>query len=187
MMRSRCYVLCVVALLLNGCAGWKPATGQRHIDSSHGYSFATPSDWYQVPNSVVAFDAAFTRDGTPLQVLGVNFQNHRQVFDHIGVLSSTRLLPHELAEHFVAELMTEMSLDTLKVLESRPVSVAGRLGVDLVLEYRVPTGLRYRWRLALVSTKEGVLSIQLLTPALHFFERHQADFEAVLSSVSIVE
>lgn len=186
-MRSRRAALCAVLLLLNGCAGWKSTTGQRHVESSHGYSFSTPIGWYQVPGSVVSFDAAFTRDGTPLQLLGVNFQNHSQVFDHIGARSSTRLLPHELAEHFVAELMAEMSLDTLEVLESRPVSVAGRIGVDLVLEYRVQTGLRYRWRLALVSTGKGVLSIQLLTPALHFFERHQADFDAVVSSFSLAE
>lgn len=87
----------------------------------------------------------------------------------------------------MAELMAEMSLDTLEVLESRPVSVAGRIGVDLELEYRFQTGLRYRWRLVLVSTDKGVLSIQLLTPALHFFERHQADFEAVASSLSLTE
>lgn len=182
---AACAVLLGALVLTTGCATWEPGEGEEYVDSRRGFALTESEGWYRSPFRARGF-LTYTKDGPDLQYIIVGRKKHKDAFKAIDRESSVNDLPQTLAENFVADIKASLGLDLIDILENTPAQVGGFPGFMVELEYKTPSGLRYRERVYGAATKNGLYSIEYRAPVLHYFERDLPDFERIRNSFKIV-
>ncbi len=167
---------------LAACAPWTRVDQASRLETKRDdYTLELPLGW--VRHTASANDFFVTRDGPALNYIVVNRQPHDKKLPHTKRETRADMLPHEIAELTLAEWKSAESTANLEVISNAPVMLGGRPAVRVHVRFKNDRGLPIeRVMVALVDTK-GRLSIQYEAPAIVYFQRGLADFEAMVASV----
>jgi hypothetical protein len=167
---------------LGACTPWtRVDPGSRTESRRDDYTLELPLGWVKRTTDTNGFFV--TRDGPALNYIAVNRQPHDRKLPRTKRETRADMLPHELAELAIAEWKSSEATANLAVLSSTPVRVGGRPAVRVHIRYKNERGLPIeRVMVGLVDSK-GRLSIQYEAPAIVYFQRGLADFEAMVASV----
>jgi hypothetical protein len=185
----RLVVLAATCALLTGCfrktTPWDPIDG--HYDSGNwfGARFALdlPPDWMMmnfVKNGLVA-----TRDGFNLQSVKVRKIKFGEDLPHTKKKISQGMTPQDLAEVLLDDMRSDGSVNALKVLETRPLTISGQKGFRTTVAFKGSYGLRYKAVLCGVMAEGRSWQITYAAPARYYFDRDLAAFDAALASMRI--
>lgn len=186
---ARLAALVLAAALLPGCfqktEPWDPIGGR--YDSGEWFSarFALdlPQDWMMmnfVENGLVA-----TRDGFNLQTLRVRKIKFGEDLPHTKKKISKGMDPQALAEVLLDDLRTDGTANALKVLETRPETLAGQRGFRTTVTFKDGHGLRFKAVLCGVVAEGRAWQITYVAPARHYFDRDLPAIDAALASLRI--
>jgi len=175
----------IVGLLiasLAACATWERVDQTSRAETKRDdYTLELPLGW--VRRTTDANDYFVTRDGPALNYIVVNRQPHDKKLPLTKRETRADMLPHEIAELAIAEWRSAESTANLEVISNAPVLLGGKPAVRVHVRFKNERGLPIdRVMVALVDAK-GRLSIQYEAPAIVYFQRGLADFEAMVASV----
>jgi hypothetical protein len=174
-----------IGLLIAGlaaCTPWTRVDPTSRVETKRDdYTLELPLGW--VRRTADANDFFVTRDGPALNYIVVNRQPHDRKLPLTKRETRADMLPHEIAELAIAEWKSAESTANLEVISNAPVKLGGKPAVRVHVRFKNERGLPIdRLMVALVDAK-GRLSIQYEAPAIVYFQRGLADFEAMVASV----
>ncbi len=171
---------------LAACTPWTRVNPSSRNESRHNdYTLDLPLGW--VKRTADTNDLFVTRDGPALNYIVVNRQPHDRKLPRTKRETRADMLPHEVAELAIAEWKSSESTANLQVLSNVPVMLDGKSAVRVHIRFKNDRGLPIeRVLVALVDTK-GRLSIQYEAPAIVYFQRGLADFDALVASVRFTQ
>ena len=180
-------ILALTSILLAGCI--PPAT---RVDSPRtealdkAYTVDLPSGWireYTSERNLVA-----SRDGFLLESIAVVRHPLKDAFPRTKKAATDALLPSELAELEIAEIMARDELTAaLTVLENDPAPLSGKEGFRLKVSYNNPRGLEF---IEVVHGAVDGTALYLVTyraPRLYYFERYYPEFQKTVASFTLNE
>ena len=178
-----------ISLLLISLAACTPWTrvdpGSRNESRHNDYTLDLPLGW--VKRTADTNDLFVTRDGPALNYIVVNRQPHDRKLPRTKRETRADMLPHEVAELAIAEWKSSESTANLQVLSNVPVMLGGKPAVRVHIRFKNDRGLPIeRVMVALVDAK-GRLSIQYEAPAIVYFQRGLADFDALVASIRFTQ
>lgn len=176
--------LAVVLLIasLAACAPWQRVDpADRSAAKRDDYTLELPAGW--VRRTADSNDFFVTRDGPALNVILVNRQPHDRKLPHTQRTTAPDMLPHELGELAIAEWRHSEATANLEVLANVPATVGGRPAVRVHVRYRNERGLPIERLMIALADARGRLSLLYEAPAIVYFQRGLADFEAMVASV----
>ncbi|WP_242343692.1 hypothetical protein [Anaeromyxobacter terrae] len=188
-MRIRLATLACLAALAAGCihdeAPWREVGGKYDSGNWFGprISMALPDDWMKlnhVDDGLVA-----TRDGFNLQAIKIRRVDPGKPLPHTKKTVTKGMRPSELAEVLLDDLRSDGSVNGLKVLETRPASIAGAAGFRTTVAFKDAFGLKVRVALCGVLIDGHAWQIAYVAPARHYFEQDLATFDAALASFRV--
>lgn len=167
---------------LAACTPWARVDQSSQLESKRNdYTLELPLGW--VKRTADTNDFFVTRDGPTLNYIVVNRQPHDRKLPRTKRETRADMLPHEVAELAIAEWKRTESTANLDVLSNTPATLGGKPAVRLHIRYKNDRGLPIeRIMIGLVDAK-GRLSIQYEAPAIVYFQRGLADFEAMVASL----
>jgi hypothetical protein len=182
--------LAAAVAILPGCfqktTPWDPIRGGRY-DSGSWFSarFALdlPDDWMMlnfVENGLVA-----TRDGFNIQMIRVRKIKFGEDLPHTKKKVLEHMAPQDLAEVLLDDLRTDGTANALKVLETRPATIAGGKGFRTTVAFKDGHGLRHKAVLCGVMAEGRAWQVSYVAPARHFFDRDLKAFDAAVASLRI--
>lgn len=167
---------------LAACAPWTrvdPAT--RTETRRDDYTLELPLGW--VRRTADANDYFVTRDGPALNFIVVNRQPHTRKLPRTQRETHAGMLPHELAELVIAEWKSQEATANLQLLSNSPVLLDGQPAVRLHIRYKNERGLPIERVMVARVDARGRLLLLYEAPAIVYFQRGLADFEAMVASV----
>ena len=178
----RSLIIGVLIASLAACATWERVDQTSRAEAKRDdYTLELPLGW--VRRTIDANDYFVTRDGPALNYIVVNRQPHDKKLPLTKRETRADMLPHEIAELAIAEWKSAESTANLEVISNAPVLLGGKPAVRVHVRFKNERGLPIdRVMVALVDAK-GRLSIQYEAPAIVYFQRGLADFEAMVASV----
>ena len=178
----RSLVVSLLLVSLAACAPWaRVDPGNRNETKRDDYTLDLPVGW--VKHTADANDFFVTRDGPALNYIVVNRQPHDRKLPRTKRETRADMLPHEVAELAIAEWKSSEATANLQVLSNTPLMLDGSPAARVHIRYKNDRGLPIeRVMVALVDSK-GRLSIQYEAPAIVYFQRGLADFEAMVASI----
>lgn len=177
-------VLAVLLLVasLAACAPWQRVDPtDRSLARRDDYTLELPAGW--VRRTADSNDVFITRDGPALNVILVNRQPHDRKLPQTKRPTAPDMLPHELGELAIAEWRRSEATANLEVLANVPAIVGGRPAVRVHVRYRNERGLPIERLMVALADARGRLSLLYEAPAIVYFQRGLADFEAMVASV----
>lgn len=178
----RTLAIALVLASLAACTPWaRVDPGSRTETRRDDFSLDLPLGW--VKRTADGNDFFVTRDGPALNYIAVNRQPHDRKLPGTRRVTRADMLPHEIAELAIAEWKSAEATANLEVVSSAPVMLGGKPAARVHIRYRNERGLPIeRVMVSLFDTK-GRLSIVYESPAIVYFQRSLADFEAMVASV----
>jgi hypothetical protein len=178
------------ALTLPGCfqetKPWYQLSGGRY-DSGNwfGARFALdlPEDWMRlegVEDGLVA-----TRDGFNLQRVTLRKMKFGGDLPYTKKKVTKGMSPQELAEVLLDDLRSNGNVLSLKVLDTRPASLAGQKGFRTTVSFKDGHGLRWKGVLCGVVAESRAWQVSYVAPARHYFDRDLPAFDAAVASLRI--
>lgn len=167
---------------LTACAPWaRVDQSTRNETKRDDYTLDLPLGW--VKRTADTNDLFVTRDGPALNYIVVNRQPHDRKLPRTKRETRADMLPHEVAELAIAEWKGSEATANLQVVSNTPTLLDSKPAVRVHIRYKNDRGLPIeRVMVALVDTK-GRLSIQYEAPAIVYFARTLAEFEAMVASI----
>jgi hypothetical protein len=176
--------LATVLLLVSlaACTPWaRVDPGSRTETKRDDYTLELPLGW--VKRTADSNDFFVTRDGPALNTIVVSRQPHERKLPHTKRQTRPDMLPHEIAELAIAEWKGAEATANLEVVSNIPVMAGGKPAVRLHIRYKNERGLPIeRVMVGLVDVR-GRLSLQYEAPAIVYFQRGLADFDAMVASL----
>jgi hypothetical protein len=188
-MRIRLATLACVAALASGCmhdeAPWREVGGKYDSGNWFGprISMVLPDDWMKlnrVEDGLVA-----TRDGFNLQSIKIRRVDPGKPLPHTKKTVAQGMRPHELAEVLLDDLRSDGSANGLKVLETRPATIAGAPGFRTTVAFKDAFGLKVKVVLCGVMIEDHAWQIAYVAPARHYFEQDLGTFDGALASFRV--
>ncbi|WP_324779804.1 hypothetical protein [Thiobacillus sedimenti] len=174
-----------VALILAslaGCATWtRVDPGSRAESQAGGYSLELPLGW--VRRTADTHDFFVTRDGPALNYILVMRQPHDRTLPNTRRPTRADMLPHEVAELYLAEWRGNEATANLVVLSNTPVLLDGKPAVRLHVRYRNERGLPIERVMVVCVDARGRLTLLFEAPAIVYFQRGLPAFDAMVASV----
>lgn len=178
-----------LALVLPGCwqktTPWDPIGGRYDSGNWFGARFALdlPRDWMML--NFVEDGLVATRDGFNIQVIKVRKIKFDADLPHTKKKVQKGMSPTELAEILLDDLRSDGSANALKVLETRPATLAGQKGFRTTVSFKDSHGLKHKAVLCGVVAENRAWQIVYRAPARHYFDRDLPAFDAALASMKI--
>ena len=177
-------VLGLMLISLAACTPWARVDSTSRLETkASDYTVELPVGW--VKHTANTSDIFITRDGPALNYIVVNRQPHDVKLPHTKRITRADMLPHELAELTLAEWKSTDATANLEVLANTPTTLGGQPAVRLHIRYKNERGLPIERLLIGMVDAKGRLSLQYEAPAIVYFQRSQADFEAMAASVRL--
>ena len=123
------------------------------------------SGWIVITSYSIHYTKLYeSKDGVLLQLISIQFRQHKNAFEKIEKDSSATLLPSELAELTIAELKAtqDEGLPSLEVLRNAPLELVGHTGFDIHLRYKTDAGLRMDMLLRGFADESGFYLLNLV-------------------------
>jgi len=177
--------MALVLVFLNGCAAtWVKVDDSGTLYQSEHYSVTLPTGWLRLESDD---SLILSKDGVLLQLISIQFRQHKNAFEKIEKDSSATLLPSELAELTIAELKAtqDEGLPSMEVLRNAPVELAGHTGFDIHLRYKTDAGLRMDMLLRGFADESGFYLLKYNAPTLHYFQRDRQTYELLTESLKL--
>jgi hypothetical protein len=184
MTMTLCHRLAIGFLLasLAACTPWTRIDQTSRLESRHDdYTLELPLGW--VRHSASGNDFFVTRDGPALNYIVVDRQPHDKKLPHTKRETRADMLPHEIAELAIAEWKSSEVTANLELLSNTPALLGGRPAVRVHIRYRNARGLPIDRLMVALFDAKGRLSIAYEAPAIVYFQRGLADFEAMVASL----
>lgn len=177
--------LLTLGLLITSLAACTPWTrvdpGSRNESKRDDYTIDLPLGW--VKRTADSNDLFVTRDGPALNYIVVNRQPHDRKLPRTKRETRADMLPHELAELAIAEWKGYDATANLQVLSNTATLLDGQPAARIHIRYKNDRGLPIeRVMVGLVDAK-GRLTLQYEAPAIVYFQRNLADFDAMVASI----
>ena len=179
--RSRAIGLVIASLA--ACTPWaRIDQGSRSETRRDDFSLDLPLGW--VKRIADGTDFFVTHDGPALNYIVVNRQPHDRKLPGTKRVTRADMLPHELA---IAEWKSNEATANIEILSNAPVMLGGKPAARVHIRYRNERGLPIERILVGLVDAKGRLSIQYEAPAIVYFQRGLADFEAMVASVRFIK
>ncbi len=147
------------------------------------FSVQVPEDWMQlngVEDGLVA-----TRDGFNLQAIKVRRFEPGKPLPHTKKTLSKGMRPAEVAEVLLDDLRSDAGAKGLKVLETRPLTIAGAQGFRTSVAFKDEYGLKVRAVLCGVLLGDHAWQVAYVAPARYYYDRDLATFDQALASFKV--
>jgi hypothetical protein len=178
-------ILLTLLLTLTACAPWTLIDADHRIETKGSdYRLELPTGW--VKHSADANDLFLTRDGPALDYIAVNRQPHDRKLPYTRRETSATMLPQELAELTLAEWKNSPATANFELRSNQPATIGGKPGVRLHIRFKNERGLPIERVMYELVDARGRLAFQYEAPAIVYFQRGLADFEAMVASVRFV-
>ena len=178
---KRLLILLMMSALLGGCATFEVIEKSETAGPDKSYSVDLPLNW--VRQTSVTDRIIVTRDGFGLQRIMVSRTVSKDAFPKLKKGADEKLLASELAELQIAEMKSSgEQLSNLTVLENVPVSVGGKNGFKLRLQFKSQRGLDFGQIYYGVVHKGYYYLISYHSPRLYYFEKYLPDFDRTVAS-----
>jgi hypothetical protein len=183
-------MLIAAAALCTACVHqetpWDPI-GTEGYDSGNWFgprfSLQVPDDWMKlndVEDGLVA-----TRDGFNLQAIKVRRIDPGKPLPHTKKMLARGMRPAELAEVLLDDLRSDAGAKGLKVLETRPATVAGAPGFRTSVAFKDGYGLKMRAVLCGVLLGDHAWQLAYVAPARYYYDHDLAVFDQALASFKV--
>jgi hypothetical protein len=175
-------MMCLVGTLAGCAATWvRIDSGNTEYRGAH-YEVSLPAGWVRFEKDDTVL---LPGDGPDLQRILIEYRPHEKGFESLKRISSTDILPSELADLTIAEIRAgaEQKLPSLEVLGNAPVVIGGQAGFALHLRFKTDQSLRIELLIRGFVDKHGLYLLTYRAPTLHYFERDRAVFESIATSV----
>ena len=167
---------------LAACTPWARVDQSSQRESKRDdYTLELPLGW--VKRTTETSDLFVTRDGPALNYIVVNRQPHDRKLPRTKRETRADMLPHEVAELAIAEWKSTEATANLEVVSNTPAMLGGKPAVRIHIRYRNDRGLPIDRVMVALFDAKGRLTIQYEAPAIVYFQRGLADFEAMVASV----
>jgi hypothetical protein len=167
---------------LTACTQWTRVDQTTRVETKgNDYSLTLPLGW--VKHTATSNDLFITRDGPALNYIIVNRQPHDAKLPRTKRETRADMLPHELAALVVAEWKGNEATANLDVLSNTPVSLGGKPAARVHIRYKNERGLPIERVLIGMVDAKGRLFLVYEAPAIVYFQRNLAEFEAMAASV----
>lgn len=181
-MSIRLVLVGVLLVALSACAPWtRVEPDSRGFDKRNDYSLDLPAGW--VRRTADVNDLFITRDGPALNYIVVTRQPHDRKLPRTKRETRADMLPFELAELALAEWKSHDATANLEVLSNTPTTLGGKPAARLHVRYKNERGLPIERLMVAAVDAKGRLSLLYEAPAIVYFPRGLAAFEAMLTSV----
>lgn len=172
-----------ILLLAAGCAStpkpaWVPAEGTFTAAKS-GYSLVLPAGWTRVNQEE---RLAITRDGSSLQVIGVNMYKVGMPMQHTKKKFEKGMLPQEIAGILIDDLASTQNVASVEVLENVPARIGEMEGFRVVCRIRFNGGLDRKCAFYGAMRGDQVFDVYYTAAARHYFDRDLRVFEEMARS-----
>ena len=183
----------VVALLAGLTVAWPALAwkmvmeGQPFVHKASGYSIQYPTGW-RYAKMPFGDETVATRDGPCLQRIYVDFRKHKKAFRALGKDATPDMMPQELAEKIVAELVAAGSLQHMEVLSNEPITLAGRPGFKVHVSYRTAVdagSVRYESIVVGTNSPQGIFLVGYVGSVLNYFARDLESYDRTLATFTV--
>ncbi len=189
-MRMRGITLVAAAALGMACVHqdtpWDPI-GSGGFDSGNWFgprfSLRVPDDWMKLNN--VDDGLVVTRDGFNLQAIKIRRIEPGKPLPHTKKTVARGMRPAELAEVLLDDLRSDAGAKGLKVLETRPATIAGAPGFRTSVAFKDEYGLKVRATLCGVLLGDHAWQLAYVAPARYYYDHDLAVFDQALASFSV--
>jgi hypothetical protein len=179
---TRSLVVGLLLASLAACTPWTRVDPTNRLESKRDdYTLELPLGW--VRRTADSNDFFVTRDGPALNYIVVNRQPHDRKLPRTKRETRADMLPHEIAELAIAEWKSSESTSSLEVVSNTPAMLGGKPAARLHIRYKNERGLPIERVMVGLVDARGRLSIQYEAPAIVYFQRGLADFEAMAASL----
>jgi len=178
-----------LAAVLAGCVTdhrpWRPVEQPWQTDAWFGpkCSILLPDGWMRL-NGLDRHLVA-TRDGFGLQKITVVPFEAGKPWKHSKRTVRSGMAPREVAEVAVDEIRSDPSVKSVKVIETRPTTLAGKPGFRVSLSMKDEEGLPLKAILAGLLDGESGWRITYVAPARHYFDLDAREFDKALQSFQV--
>jgi hypothetical protein len=169
-----------LVVLLYACAGpWQKAPA---LLSASRWTVAVPDGWMRL---AIADYEMLSKDGSYLHYILIQERPLEKSFRFTRKKIDSGMLPHEVAETVLDDLLADPQIRNFKVLANTPAEVGGVLGFRLDYIYIDPHGLETQ-SVYLGALHSGALfNLRYTAARRHYFEKYLADFEMVRQSLRL--
>ena len=182
MTRLRSLAFGLLLASLAACTPWTRVDQASRLEARQDdYTLELPLGW--VRHTASGNDFYVTRDGPALNYIVVTRQPHDKKLPHTKRETRPDMLPHEVAELAIAEWKGTEATANLEVVSNTPAMLGGKPAVRIHIRYRNDRGLPIERVMVALFDAKGRLTIQYEAPAIVYFQRGLADFEAMVASV----
>lgn len=167
---------------LSACTPWTRVDQASRVETKRSdYSLSLPLGW--VKNTTTGNDLFITRDGPALNYILVNRQPHDTKLPRTKRETRADMLPHEMAELILAEWKGNEATANLEVLANTPAFLGGKPAARVHIRYKNERGLPIERILIGMVDAKGRLFLVYEAPAIVYFQRSLAEFEAMAASL----
>ena len=177
----------VAALLLTlgGCVTaphqWTATGDDPYSPPAQGYAVMLPQGWVEVSSNDYS-GTIVSRHGLDLEIIRIIRANNDKAFPSLKKSAAPDEEPGQLADDLIAEIKTESDLTGFQVLTNEPSTLAGKVGIHLVIEFSNSEGVHYRQDEYAVCTARGFYVTAYRAPVLHFYDLYHPAFQAMVQS-----
>ncbi len=179
---------CALVLLLGlfGCAtpNWQMVKSDHVQYISEHFSVRLPSNWMRFGQESEGL--LLSRDGVALQVITLSHAAHEEAFSPLEIISSSSLLPSELAELTIRLLKSQQGMRALQVIANQPAEIAGEYGFRLQLGFENQQGLNYQGVLYGLATEKRFFLLSFYATEIYYFQRDLPVFEKLVGSFELI-
>jgi hypothetical protein len=163
--------------LLAGLLGAARVTQGPVTHSKARFAATLPVGWVM---DMRGHTLSASRDGFNVQIIQLSRRDLKDAFPAQELSASADMDLEQLGELFVAEAKRQN--ENVEIQSTEPAVLGGRDAVRAEWSFATPNGLRFRVIAFIMTTPDGVFEVWYKAPALHYFERDRAAFEAVVAS-----
>ena len=178
----RAFAIGLMLASLAACTPWaRVDQGSRTETRRDDFSLDLPVGW--VKRTANGNDFFVTRDGPALNYIVVKREPHDRKLPGTKRTTRADMLPHEIAEIAIAEWKSTEATANLEVLSNTLAMLGGKPAARVHIRYRNERGLPLERIMVSLFDAKGRLSVVYEAPAIVYFQRGLADFEAMVASV----
>jgi len=178
--------LMLVMVVLTGCgATWKRLNKEGQRWKKGKLETVLPVDWYR-DNVSREVDLVLSKDGPALQNIRINLMSSKTELPHTEQKMNKDMMPHELANLIIDEMMLNDHYQNFKLLKNSPIQLDSVDAYHLNFEYNTPGGPTYKVIEYGFILGKKYYEVRYQAVKTHYFEGSLPDFEFLVSQIKIL-
>ncbi|MFH1442047.1 MAG: hypothetical protein ABIH18_08430 [Candidatus Omnitrophota bacterium] len=179
--RNKTVLLCVFIFFIAGCATWTKVGGP-YLDNSAMYSTELPWGWMKYKGK----DLVITRDGVFLEDITIKRKNINKKLDHTKKKFVKGMLPEEISEIEIDDVMVNPDVYNFELTENIPVIISGQNGFRLTYSFCNKEGLKYKCIRYGFGYGDWIYGLLYTACSTHYFDKNLKDFNNVIKSFKFI-